>query len=46
MDCGTKIADNCKGVTLLSGTETWDNLSDVLIENKFKTLASEVVTVG
>ena len=46
MDCGSKIVDDCVGVTLLNSGQTWDNLNDALIEQKFKRLAGEVVTVG
>jgi hypothetical protein len=46
MDCGSKIVDDCVGVTLLNSGQTWDNLNDALIEQKFKRLAGEIVTVG
>lgn len=47
MDCGSKIMSECVGQTLMTGTtHTWDNLSDSLIEQKFKRLSGEIVTVG
>ena len=46
MDCGSKIVDDCVGITLLNSGQTWDNLNDALIEQKFKRLAGEIVTVG
>jgi len=46
MDCGSKIVDDCVGVTLLNSGQTWDNMNDALVEQKFKRLAGEVVTVG
>lgn len=48
MDCGSKIIDECVGVTLMNtgSDQTWGNLSDKLIDQKFKRLASEIVTVG
>ena len=50
MDCGSKIVDTCivgtTDGTLMKDGQTWDNLSDVLIEQKFARLAGEIVTVG
>lgn len=47
-NCGTKIIDGCKDVTLMNtGTlSTWTTASDSIIDNKFKRLSSEIVTVG
>jgi hypothetical protein len=46
MDCGSKIVDGCIGKTLMNNSQTWDNISDKLVDQKFKRLASEIVTVG
>jgi len=46
MDCGSKISDTCVDVTLMNSGQTWENLSDTLIEQKFKRLAGEIVSVG
>ena len=43
MDCGSKISTDCTGIVL---AYDWSTLSDKMIENKFKRLASEIVTVG
>lgn len=47
-NCGQKIIDGCKDVTLMNtGTiSTWATASDRIIDNKFKRLASEIVSIG
>jgi len=48
-NCGTKIITECDDVTLMNSgqtTSTWETASDKLIDNKFKRLSSEIVTVG
>jgi uncharacterized membrane protein YkvI len=42
MNCGSAISDTCKTATL----GDFSTISDKLIENKFKRLASEIVSVG
>ena len=42
MNCGSAISDSCKTATLGDFT----TMTDKIIDNKFKILASEIVSVG